>query len=483
VAMHQEACEATRIRGEQTDAILALRMTCLDRRLQQVSALTRLFSTADLKIVEKSVDATNGLPGIDNCADIEALTSPVPRPDDPAARRSLEEVERSVSEARALTDAGRFRQALDVTNRLLSAPDLQKHPWAPLKAELLGLQGWCAFRTGDAATGEQTLREALLWAERGRHESERLRILSRLAYVLSAGSNQFDEAIYLGKVGEALASRSNDARAKVEMLTRLGNIYINKGEYEQGRATLERAAVLCEQSMGRDSPSLGTVLQSLGDAYARAGDYQVALQRLQTSLDISERTRGKSHPNVGYVHRTLAYVLSRLGDFERAHEEIQAGIKIWTNVYGPEHPEVAEALDVLATILHLDGLDAEALVEANKALKIKTKALGKDNPNLSYSMGNVGQALLGLKRYPEALAYLEKANQMQEKAKLSSEEIAEFRFAYARALWETKKDKNRALVLAAQARDGFRRGHDKRSEDEADRWLGAHGGGPTAARP
>jgi hypothetical protein len=98
-------------------------------------------------------------------------------------------------------------------------------------------------------------------------------------------------------------------------------------------------------------------------------------------------------------------------------------------------------------------------------------------------MGNIGQALFGLKRYPEALAMLEKAEAMQEAAKLSSEEIAEVRFAYARALWETKKDRNRSLVLAAEARDGFRRGHDKRSEDEADRWLAAHGAGPTHGRP
>jgi len=483
VAMHQEACEATRIRGEQSDAVLALRMICLDRRLQQVAALTKVFAGADLKVVEKSVDAANGLSPVNNCADIEALTSPVPRPDDPAAQAFLSSMERSASEASALQAAAQYKRSLEVLKRLLADPGLQKHPWAPLDAELLSLEGWALFRTGDAAGAEKTLREALLQAEHGRLESERTRILTRLGYVIGYGSSRFDEAIYLLQLGEAVASRTNDVTAKVELLTRLGLLYINKGDYEQGRTTLERAAVLCDHSLGRDNPAMGPVLQALAEAYGRTGDYQRGVELLQTALEIAERTRGKSHPNVASAHRTLAFVLIRLGQYERAHEQVQAAIKIWTNAYGPEHPEVAEALDTLSVILHLDGLEAESLVEAQKALALKTKVWGAENTNVSYSMINVGQALLGLKKYPEALSYLAKAAKMQEDAKVSSEELAEVRFAYARALWETKKDRNRALVLAAQARDGFRRLKDKRSEDESERWLSARGVGPTAARP
>jgi len=483
VAMHQEACEATRIRGEQSDAVLGLRMICLDRRLQEVAALTKLFAGADLKIVERSVDAANALSSVANCADIEALTSPVPRPDDPAAKVFLSSVEQSVSTARALVYAWKNKESLDLVKRLLADPGFQKHPWAPLSAELLSLEGWALYRTGNAAGAEKTLREALLQAERGRLESERLRVLTRLAFVIGYGSNRADEASYFYQLGEAVASHSNDASAKIELLTRLGSFDLSRGQYEQGRATLERAAVLCDHSLGRDHPVLGVVLTQLAEAYSRSGDYSRAVELLQTALEISERARGKSHPDVAFVHRALAYALQRLGQYERAHEQIQAAIKIFTNILGPEHPEVAEALDVLATILHLDGLDAESLVEAEKALKLKTKVWGPDNPNLSYSLINVGQALLGLKKYPEALEKLAKAERMQEDAKLSSEELAECRFAYARALWETKKDRNRALVLAAEARDGFRRGHDKKSEDEADRWLTAHGVGLTSARP
>src|SRR4029079_13821214 len=39
IAMHTEACEATRVRGEQTEDLLERRMLCLDARLRDARAL------------------------------------------------------------------------------------------------------------------------------------------------------------------------------------------------------------------------------------------------------------------------------------------------------------------------------------------------------------------------------------------------------------------------------------------------------------
>lgn len=44
VMMRTEACEATRLRGDQPEAVMGLRMACLDERLRSLAALTRLFA-------------------------------------------------------------------------------------------------------------------------------------------------------------------------------------------------------------------------------------------------------------------------------------------------------------------------------------------------------------------------------------------------------------------------------------------------------
>ncbi|HEX4461847.1 MAG TPA: serine/threonine-protein kinase, partial [Polyangia bacterium] len=51
-AMHKDSCEATRLRGEQTEAVMALRMGCLDQRRQELGALTTLFASADDTTIE-----------------------------------------------------------------------------------------------------------------------------------------------------------------------------------------------------------------------------------------------------------------------------------------------------------------------------------------------------------------------------------------------------------------------------------------------
>src|SRR5262249_23660080 len=54
VAMRTSACEATRLRGEQSEELLDLRMECLDQRGRELRALGELLAGADAALVEKS---------------------------------------------------------------------------------------------------------------------------------------------------------------------------------------------------------------------------------------------------------------------------------------------------------------------------------------------------------------------------------------------------------------------------------------------
>jgi len=75
VAMHTEACEATRIRGEQPESVLGLRMMCLDARLRGVRALTDRFASAGMELVDRAPHAVKALEPLTVCADVPALSS------------------------------------------------------------------------------------------------------------------------------------------------------------------------------------------------------------------------------------------------------------------------------------------------------------------------------------------------------------------------------------------------------------------------
>ena len=56
-AMYKETCEATHVRGEQSDEVLDLRMRCLNENLDEVRALTDVLLTADSAAVAQALSA------------------------------------------------------------------------------------------------------------------------------------------------------------------------------------------------------------------------------------------------------------------------------------------------------------------------------------------------------------------------------------------------------------------------------------------
>src|SRR5260370_7320119 len=65
IAMSTEACEATRLRGTQSEALLDRRMRCLDDRLRELRAEVELFTDADANLVAPAPSAAPALPDLD----------------------------------------------------------------------------------------------------------------------------------------------------------------------------------------------------------------------------------------------------------------------------------------------------------------------------------------------------------------------------------------------------------------------------------
>src|SRR6266496_712891 len=75
--MYRDSCEASRVRREQSDDVMDLRMECLHERLGGVRALTEVFSEATGDVVENAVSAANALASLDRCSDVPLLRAVV----------------------------------------------------------------------------------------------------------------------------------------------------------------------------------------------------------------------------------------------------------------------------------------------------------------------------------------------------------------------------------------------------------------------
>src|SRR5262249_12462570 len=73
VVARTDACEAAKVRGEQTEAQLQLRAACLDRRLDELQALGGAFASADVEVVDQASIAVLRLSSLEDCAHIKSL--------------------------------------------------------------------------------------------------------------------------------------------------------------------------------------------------------------------------------------------------------------------------------------------------------------------------------------------------------------------------------------------------------------------------
>ncbi|HLL53489.1 MAG TPA: tetratricopeptide repeat protein, partial [Myxococcaceae bacterium] len=464
VAASVETAQATR-RGEQTEPVLALRRVCLDRRLKEMKALTAVLSTADSKTVEKAIDAVHALPDLKRCSDTEALTTPVAPPGDERTRAAIDRIASSLAEAKALYDAGKFKQGLDVAQ--VAANEARALGYRPLQAEALYMLGRFQARTG--ATGaENTLAEAVWAAEAGRQDETKVLATSELVYFVGYQQGRFDDNQHWERLGTAALERLGPGHEalEAELLTSMGSVYLLAGRNAMAQGPLERAL----QLIGRQHPKRANVLTTLGALYGRQGKSQHARNVLEEAVSVIETSRGPEHPAAAYPHNNLADALMEDGEYEKALVHVQKALAIWASSLGPEHHIVGDGEDHLATILGAQGRHSESLQHYVRALEIKEKKLGAEHPDLAYSLDGIGQAYVGMGRPQEALPYLERALELR---KHDAGGLADTRFNLARALWEAHQDRDRALSLATQAKQGFIASGNKKDADRVETWLAA----------
>ena len=109
----EQACVATRIRGEQSEAMLELQTACLNLRLDELRALGRVLAGADAKTVENAVQAARSLSPLETCSNVDRLGAATRLPRDVASRAEIHALESEIANAKELNAAGRSLESLE----------------------------------------------------------------------------------------------------------------------------------------------------------------------------------------------------------------------------------------------------------------------------------------------------------------------------------------------------------------------------------
>ncbi|MGA9520166.1 MAG: serine/threonine-protein kinase [Myxococcaceae bacterium] len=413
VAMRQDACAATRIRGEQSDEVLSLRMACLDRRLESFHALTQLLAKADGDLVQQATRAANALPGLDLCADVEALRAPVPPPEGREAQARVNALRKQLAEGQALFDAGRYQPGLELAKSAVESA--RALAYRPLEAEALELLAGFQMRTGDLKAAEETLYEAIWAAEAGRHD---LVVGSASAKVVSVATYQARSEVgqhWAEHARAALERVGGDARTEANLLNALAAMAFRSGGAEAALEHFEKSLALRLKVYGPDHPEVAAIHNNIGMVLAN-GRPREALPHLEKSLAIFERALGREHPDTTKALTNLGSIAVELAELDKSIEYNRRALAAAEKGLGPDHPTVGAANQGIGEALTNQGRYEEAIAHLRRALSIYEAVYGPEHVSLLSSLRSLGVALEGTGDSKGALQTIERATQIAQRA-------------------------------------------------------------------
>jgi tetratricopeptide (TPR) repeat protein len=423
--MYAEACQATHVRGEQSEEVLDLRMACLKGTVDNARALSDVFAAADGKVVENAVSAAAGLPTLERCADVVQLRAVVRPPENPETRKRVYDLRGELARMIAVRDSGQCAPAIQKAGALIT--EAREVGYQPLLADVLYASGEIGIHCGDVTEMLERFREAHA-AATASHSDEVAAQASAL--IPSFAMNRLGQAIvareWLGVAQGDVARLTRETLAHAMLAQAEGMMALSERDYGRALASADRSIAVTRNLLGPDDPL--TIQWE-----ANKGDWQEAAGLLPESL--KETVQARQH-------------------LER--------------VLGRDHPRVAPLWINQGEVLHLLGQYGEAEAAYQSAVRLYRQS-GADADVLAWALTGVGRALVGQKQLGAAVAPLEEALAIRIEKRASSVQLGETRFALARALWSRPAERRRALALGISAKADY--GDDKKAVAEIDTWL------------
>ena len=407
---HRSVC--LQLAGRGTDASMesnAARMVCLERRLQDLKAVTELLVAPRENALDRALDAVGSLRPAEHCQ--RAAGPPDRGPPGAGGEQERADVERIsalLAQAKALHDSGQYKQGLEIARAAagLSARASQRG----LEAEALELGGWLQVRLGDGRAGETQLREAAARALASQRDDVLASAATRLVYAVGYQQGQPELAGQWVPIARAAAERiGGDRGLEVDLANYLGGLEQMRGNIEEAQRQFTAAERAAAAAFGPEHPKRAMALTSLAHAHAQLGQLDAAKGSLREALRITEAAYNPQHPSLAYPLMAMGDVLRRQRDFDGALAQFRRALEIRKAALGPDHRDVAEVLDWIGITQDAAGRPAVAVANLREALAIQRRALPAEHPDLVWPLKNLGIAYLHAGQSKDAVEVLGQA--------------------------------------------------------------------------
>ena len=444
VDAQRDACEATRVRGEQSETLLDARVRCLAQRRRRLKATVQMLVGADARVAEKAVTAVERLPPVAECADLDRVTALYPAPRDPAIAAAVDAELDRLAHAGALLEAGRFQDALEEVEQATQTAEELDFP--PLRARADRLMGYVvAQRGGHVEEAADLLAQAYRSARSARQLDVSAQAAANLAYVLARYSTRLGEAKTWAGLATLEGQMIGSVRLQAAGRNAEGIALARDDDYVAAEVAFGDAVELLE-ALG-DSSDLLTFRTNRARNARIAGKLEAAAEAAAKNLAGAESLLGPHHPGLLPHLDLLAEMLATLGNGREAEPLLRRALEIAERANGPDHPTTARFFSTFgrlqASLGDLDG--ARASLE--RALQISETSAARGSELMLHGVDALGDVYMQMGETELGLATLRRNIQEQDRVNPRGRDAAVARGRLARALLELGKAEE-ALPLA-----------------------------------
>lgn len=443
-SLRRTACEATSKQGE-SEAALALRDGCLQRRVADFTALVTVFEAADSKMVERAIGALEQLPSAKECLDVAALAAMDPLP---TSRVLVDAARQKVSSVRALRLAGKTKDSGALAVEAVT--EARAAAWRPLIAEALNESGSTAERLQKFDDSRANYLEALNLALASNDLPEAFNAAVDLAYLDGVNGARLQAAEAWVAVSKGLIEPAGlkGTASATRVLNAIGIIFVRSNRHEEAVKTFAELAKDLEALGLKNTVGYARALANANGALRETGRPDEALALSKESLAIMEAVLSPNHPDVSTATNNIGSALADLKKYDEAEPYFRRTVDIRTTLLGPDSPTLATPLYNLGELALRRGDGETALEQYGRARVLIEKSQGPDADDVFDAKMGEGLALGLMAHHQESLNVLEATLPELVKRKLPASNVAQAQLGIARALVALKKDLPRAKELA-----------------------------------
>jgi tetratricopeptide (TPR) repeat protein len=519
-AEYRRVCVEAKVERSWGDHDYAKAVSCLQRVRDETAARVAWIDGVETSLMQVVVPMVQGLTDPAPCVDridLETQPEPFSDPDQRAQEARLSRLNLEASGSLHLGKLDEAGAAVAEMRQLAEQTGVERY-------RMMAMATSVEIHLGSENPEEARpdVEAAFIELGAGGFDEMALHAGAMLVYTVGARLRQPDAALVYVDAIRVLTSGLEGSAMEIErarLLDAEGAVHSMRGSLDKAIAAHEKGLEILEREYGSDHLDVAMTLTNLGADHYMAGNYDLSVEHMRRALAIRTARLGADHPTVLQARANLALVLEDVGradesekefrallpklreafgpvdgrllatymmlsryallreDFEEALEFAKLSQEVTELSYGARHPEMIDRLTDLGVTQYKKGDHEEGLRTLQSAVTLGNEILGTDRVDLGTPLEALAELAYDRGDPGQTIQWAEQALEAWATGEFPPAESAALRFLMAKALWDTGRDRERALSIARDVRDvltGTESTYERETYDEAKAWLAEH---------